>query len=313
MSFDLAFYTSAPEDLTPERLAEEIAAVLGPAATAEASPSGTPIWNCKSPETGVTFRLEYHTPATSSFAHAKDGSRFSGLTVNVNYVRPKFVGIEALASAGALAGRLGLLIPDPRTPPKSGEPISVVKTEPALMNLTIEQWMEGNRWAINNAHKLTSNRPPFLDPERSMYFWRFQRMRQQIQKSVGNKAIVPSSRVIRMASSGEVVLMSDWANGLPAVFPQVEVFLLFEAKSMDDPNAKVAWTPAKEVIDRLGPILGRFEHPACDLIGCKGVPPSGPMREAFDAIPRFPLAGAIEDIGLNFVDEPAAAETAPAA
>jgi hypothetical protein len=31
------------------------------------------------------------------------------------------------------------------------------------------------------------------------------------------------------------------------------------------------------------------------------------MREAFNAIPRYPVAGMIEDIGLNFIDEPEAA------
>jgi hypothetical protein len=198
-------------------------------------------------------------------------------------------------------------MPDARTPQKSGQPVSVVKTEPPTMNLMIERWMEGNRFAIASAAKLTGSRPPFLDPERSMYFWRFQRMRRQIQQSLGTKAIVPSSRIIRVASSGEVVLMTDWANGFPAVFPQAEVFLLIEAKSMNDPNAKAAWTPAHEVIDRLAPIMNRFEQPGCDLIACAGVPQSGPMRDAFNAIPRYPLAGALEDIGLNFIDEPEAA------
>lgn len=313
MSFDLAFYTTDPAGLSKERIAQEVAAVLGKAATPGTTPGGTPMWSYKSEETGVTFRLEYTDPAASNFAPGViaggGGAKFSGLAVNVNYVRPRFVGIESLASAGAVAGRLGLLMPDPRTPAKAGEPVSVVKTEPPTMNLMIERWMEGNRWAINNAQKLTGKRPPFLDPERSMYFWRFQRMRGGIQKAVGTSAIVPSSRVIRMMGSGEVVLMSDWANGFPAVFPQVEVFLLIEAKSMNDPSAKAAWTPAREVIDRMAPIMSRFEQPGCDLIACAGVPPTGPMRDAFNAIPRYPLANTIEDIGLNFIDEP---EPAPA-
>ena len=314
MSFDLHFY-SAPgaAPLTKEQVAEAMVQVLGAQATSGVSPAGAPMWQYAGADTDVRCRFDFHPDAADIHAGvdaAGAGAPFSGLSVNVNYVRPRFVGIESLAAAGALAGRLGLLMPDPRTPAKSGQPISVVKTEPQTMNPMIERWMEGNRWAIANAQKLTGTRPPFLDPQRSMYFWRFQRMRREIQKALGTKAIVPSSRIIRMTKSGDVVLMTDWANGFPAVFPQAEVFLLIEARSMNDPSAKAAWTPAHEVIDRLGPILGRFEHPGCDLIACAGVPQSGPMRDAFNAIPRYPLAGMIEDIGLNFIDEP---EAAPAA
>jgi len=311
MSFDLLFYTTQQSGPTQEQVGEAITGVLGAGATASRSPSGAAEWLCQSPQTGVAFRFRYTDPSKGDGRTAKTAEgaagRSSGLSVEVPYVRPRFVGIESLASAGAVAGRLGLLMPDPRIPFKDGETVSIVKTEPTAMNLTIENWMAGNRFAIAATQKLTGKRPPFLDPERSMYWWRFQRMRTGIQKAIGTKAIVPSSRIIRVASSGEVVLMTDWANGFPAVFPQSEVFLLIEAKSMNDPNAKAAWTPANEVIDRLGSILSRFEQPGCDLIACSGVPQSGPMREAFNAIPRYPLAGAIEDIGLNFIDEPEAA------
>lgn len=318
MSFDLHFYCAAgTQPPSREQVGEAIAQVLGAQATAAVSPGGTTTWQYTGADSGVTCRLDYHPGSTdipAGIDAAGGGAPFSGLSVNVNYVRPRFVGIESLASAGAVAGRLGLLMPDPRTPRRSGQPVGVVKTEPPTMNLMIERWMEGNRWAIANAQKLTGTRPPFLDPERSMYFWRFQRMRRQIQKSIGTQAIVPSSRIIRVTGSGEVVLMTDWANGFPAVFPQAEVFLLIEARSMNDPNAKAAWTPAHEVIDRLGPILSRFEQPGCDLIACRGVPPSGPMRDAFNAIPRYPIAGQIEDIGLNFIDEPeTASASVPAA
>ncbi len=317
MSFDLHFYCApGSQPPTREQVGQAISQILASQATAAQSPAGTPIWQYKGAETGVTCRFDFNPAAADIHAGidaSGGGAPFSGLSVNVNYIRPRFVGIESLAAAGAVAGRLGLLMPDPRIPPRSGQPVNVVKTEPPTMNLMIEQWMAGNRFAIASAQKLTGNRPPFLDPDRSMYFWRFQRMRSGIQKAVGNSAIVPSSRIIRVASSGEVVLMTDWANGFPAVFPQAEVFLLIEAKSMNDPNAKAAWTPAGEVIDRLGPILRRFEQPGCDLIACSGVPQSGPMREAFNAIPRYPLAGAIEDIGLNFIDDPEVAPTSASA
>ena len=311
MSFDLTFYTTQPSGPTSEQVGEAIAGVLGAGAVAGRSPGGTSEWVCQSPQTGVAFRFRYTDPAKGDGRKAmtKEGvaGRWSGLSVEVPYARPRFVGIESLASAGAVAGRLGLLMPDPRIPFQDGETVNILKTEPTVMNLTIENWMARNRFAIKATQKLTGKRPPFLDPERSMYWWRFQRMRAGIQKAVGAAAIVPSSRIIRMTNSGEVVLMTDWANGLPAVFPQSEVFLLIEAKSMNDPNAKAGWTPANEVIDRLGPILSRFEQPGCDLIACSGVPQSGPMRDAFNAIPRYPLAGSIEDIGLNFIDEPEAA------
>ena len=98
MSFDLAFYTTDPAGLSKERIAQEVAAVLGKAATPGTTPGGTPMWSYKSEETGVTFRLEYTDPAASNFAPGViaggGGAKFSGLAVNVNYVRPRFVGIE---------------------------------------------------------------------------------------------------------------------------------------------------------------------------------------------------------------------------
>ncbi len=316
MTFDLAFYAAAgATNPTREQVSAAFASVLANCTTPVSSPGGMSQWTYKSPQTGVSCRFSFVDPAASAVPDARVGTtesraRFSGLSVEVPFVRPRFVGIESLAAAGALAGHLGLLMPDPRTPQKAGEPVTVFPTAPQTMNLMIERWMEGNRRAITSAQKSTGTRPPYLDADRSMYWWRFQSMRQGIQQTIGRRAIVSSARVIRMVDSGAVVLMADWANGFPAIFPQAEVFLLIEAKSMNDPNAKAAWSPAREVIDRLGSIFSSFEQPGCDLISCAGVPPSGPVREAFNALPRYPVAGAIEDIGLAFVDEP---EQAPAA
>ncbi len=310
MSFDLFFYTApgAATRLTSAATGEAVAAVLGRDATPTQTASGTE-WACTGADTGVTFTLRHRDPATSELPAAivssdSAGAPFSGFSVEVAYVRPKFFGIEALASAGAIAGRLGLLMPDPLSPPKSGQPVNVVKTEPAAMNQIIEHWMAGNRFAIASTQKLTGKRPPYLESERSMHWWRFQRMRQSLQKAMGQNAIVSQARVIRVVSTGELVLMADWANGFPAVFPQVEVFLMIDAKSLDDPNAKVAWTPAGEVIDKLGAAFRRFEQPGCDLMACAGIPPNSPLRAAFDALPRYPVQGMIEDIGLAFIDEP---------
>lgn len=317
MSFDLAFYAADGATLTREQIGAVVEGVLGDQVKLGQSPGGVAEWAYTGAQTGVTFRLRHSDPAAAEHPRGVTAegaaARFSGLAVEVNYVRPRFVGMEALAASGAIASGLGLLMPDPTRPAKAGAPVAVVPTEKAAINLTIEQWMEGNRYAIRSVQKLTGKRPPYLEAERSMYYWRFQRMRESIQKAVGTGAIVPQTRIVRIAGLDELGIMGDWANGFPAVLPHAEVYLLIEARSMDDPQAKVAWTPAYEVFDRLGPILRRMDDRGLTLIMCAGVPESGPMRDAFNQIPRHPLAGQIAEVGLNFIDEPEGEQSATTA
>ena len=101
--------------------------------------------------------------------------------VSLNFMRPRFFGMEAMPLVGRLAKGLEWEIFDPQQD-------RLVEVEELL-----------DLWLAQNEQAIRSVKPdlPYLEPEKSLYWWRWMREREALQEQTGPSIFVPQIFLLR--------------------------------------------------------------------------------------------------------------------
>lgn len=155
-------------------------------------------------DTGVAFALQW----------AGSSGELDSIAFSMEFLRPRFFGLEAATELEALVGEFDLA---PRDSADGGE-LGTFATEDFL-----EGWDRGNRAVVADAdgEDLPSHSAP---AERLRDAWRWNRARQEYQTVLGEAIFVPSTRLL--ADGDEVFRACAWPETIPIALPDAADLVL---------------------------------------------------------------------------------------
>jgi hypothetical protein len=213
------------------------------------------------PDTGVTASIEALTTSLPA------GYRGLDLGLVLNDVRASWFGLETIPAFSAAVGSSGALVFDPQ----ADKP----RPEPPDTDELIGSWIRGNGAAVAAA-RASGEAPPWLDPDRSIGWWRYQRALPRLRRGFAADLYVPSVRLVRRSGSDRVERAMSWPDHVPTLLPPCDLIIMLRS----DPVAGFVITgvaSAPAVHEQLDGITGRVELDVPDpmelmVLGHDGTP-----------------------------------------
>jgi hypothetical protein len=183
---------------------------------------GTQFWY-KNDATGVYCSFDFDDGDEENLD--VNGFSSSGLSFNLNYIRPSFFAYEAMPLVESFCHHFNLLVEDVQE--------EVVHTGEA--GRLIDSWRSHNERAVRGLEGFTPDDEtdkielPYLPEERATEWWRYASIREGLQESVGDDIFVPS---IMILESPEKQLFSVivWPEGISQFFPRCDYVLVQRKK-----------------------------------------------------------------------------------
>ncbi len=232
------------------------------------------------------------------------GYEYLDLSVSINFLRPHLFALEVMPIVSGIASTLDLALYDPQA-----ERMYAPGTSSDVL---VESWIEHNDKVTRAlAREKEPIRKPYLCREKSLYWWKYTRAREDYQNSFMEDVFVPS---ILLMLDGEsrvrpTVIWAAEVDGfpwwpkripLPQVFPVCDYFMLVWGKSGTE-RLKKAIVPYSVVSASLTGIVEDLGGP---VEGLKVLWPSkqAAASKVFDSLPKREL-GALKQIESDgFVD-----------
>jgi len=181
------------------------------------------------PITGVYFSLDFDPqgPTTPEESPIPPGYYDSGLAFNLNFNRPSFFGREAMPYVEQLASQFGLFVVDNQA---DKGPVLLTQVESSML---VDSWLRHNEWAIRTLLEDPSFSNPLRMPESSsMYLWRYQSVRQGLQRACGEDVFAPNLVPMHLKDNRLVERGFTFTHGVPTIVPDAEwVFVVLQDKS----------------------------------------------------------------------------------
>jgi hypothetical protein len=240
---------------------DEARLIAGLLAAGWQAPAGAAGLAYANADTGVTASIEALTPALPA------GYRGLDLGLVLNYVRASWFGIETIPGFSAAVGSSGALVLDPQADRPTPQPPD--------SDRLISSWSRGNEAAVAAA-RASGQTPLWLDPDRSIGWWRYQRALPRLRRGFATDLYVPSVRLIRRPGSERVERAMSWPDDVPTLLPPCDLIIMLRS----DPVAGFVITgvaSAPVVHERLDGITERVELDVPDpmellLLGHDGTP-----------------------------------------
>jgi hypothetical protein len=173
--------------------------------------------------TGVYFSLEYSEPGERSELDIPADVFDTGLTFNLNYIRPSFFALEAMPIAEALARQFDLVMFDPQGEPSIGGFSSEV---------LVESWSKSNRWAVG---AMASEDPTglfYLPPSTSAEFWTYMCDYSRFSKELESQDVfVPQQLLFSVKNSQQASTAIVWTEGIHLIIPRTDWIIVMFPKS----------------------------------------------------------------------------------
>jgi hypothetical protein len=210
--------------------------------------NGVQLWY-QNDETGVYCDFSYSPPN----ANELEGCGSSGLSFNLNYVRPSFFAYETMPLVEAFCKRFDLMVEDPQEE-MSG---------PADASRLIASWRSQNAQAMGAMVQLAKEEGMelhYLPEQRATEWWRYMRVRQEIEEAVTEDIFVPSVMIL-LNPANQLFTAMVWPHGIPQFFPRCDyVYVEREKKRMFRTKEEAGLVPYQSVLETLEPLLDDYEH-----------------------------------------------------
>ncbi|NNF05349.1 MAG: hypothetical protein HKN21_01180 [Candidatus Eisenbacteria bacterium] len=160
-------------------------------------------------DTGVYFIFDYSEPEEESQ---------SGLSLNLNYFRPHFFGMEAEPEVHNVVRHFKFQIDDPQN---EGMGQGNYSSEGFLRG-----WNAGNAFAYQAMLRQEGSRGDvaFMSKKELQACWEWNFNKARVQSDLGDSIFVP--RHFYMRVNGQVKSAAVWPDVIPALLPHVDVFLV---------------------------------------------------------------------------------------
>ena len=198
-------------------------------------------------ETGVycsfSYDLEDADPEISQCAA-------TGLSFNINYLRPSFFAYECMPLVEAFCKQFSLNVEDPQEE-TLGE---------ASASTLITSWRKHNHWAVN-ATTRASNDPldlRYFPEDRATYWWSYMRQRLSLENSATEDIFVPKIMLLATRDN-QIVTMIVWPDGIPQLFPACDfVFIERTRTGLFGEKKEKGAVPYSEVVQTIEPLLENY-------------------------------------------------------
>jgi hypothetical protein len=174
----------------------------------------------RNPATGVRAGFEVEDPADLD-GRLPAGSKAVGLGFRLPWLRPSFFAREALPVLVELAERFGLVV--------AADEADGGNLEPRLASSQglVEVWQAGNRAAVRR----DQSRLPYMSPERSDRWWRYQLHKAELHRRLGEDVFVPTLvAVAEGRRTDDLRLHITWTDAVPLVLPECDLVTLLDGK-----------------------------------------------------------------------------------
>ena len=181
-----------------------------------------------------------------------EGCGSSGLTFNLNYLRPSFFAYETMPLVEAFCKRFDLVVEDSQEE----------TVEPADAERLIVSWRSHNARAVRvmiqtaDEHEIEMH---YLPEHRATEWWRYTSVQQRIEDAVTEDIFVPSVMVLRGPTKKLFTLLL-WPNGIAQFFPPCDyVYVQREKKRLFKTKDERGLVPYRSVLETIEPLLDEYE------------------------------------------------------
>ena len=210
-------------------------------------------------EGGVQFW--YHNEATGVYcdfsyspldANELEGCGSSGLSFNLNYVRPSFFAYETMPLVEAFCKRFNLMVEDSQE-----ETIG-----PADASHLIASWRSHNAKAMGTMTEVAKEEDMelhYLPEQSATEWWRYMSVRQGIEDALTEDIFVPSLMIL-MGPAKQLFTLLLWPKGIAQFFPPCNyVYVQREKKRMLGTKEETGLVPYESVLETMEPLLDDYE------------------------------------------------------
>jgi hypothetical protein len=233
-------------------------------------------------DTRAYFTIEQSSTDDTNELDTPTGMSATGLSFNVNYVRPTFFALEAMPVAESLAREFDLTMLDPQ-----GEGTGAFSAD----QLTVS-WSKSNRWAISAVAERDPASLFYLSPDRATGFWRYMSNYPALTKELESDGVfVPRQSLIAQKNSQRAGTALVWTQGIQLVIPQTDWIFVVYPKSFWRREDKILCFSSETVLAPMEQYLREYDRRR----GLRILPPEN--RDKADKILKnLPGGLAAEDV-----------------
>jgi hypothetical protein len=248
VSYDLLFYRLKKNAITEADIRKYLQTRIA------AAPGGSDQWTYENEDTGVYCSFEYDNPADQE---AYEGFEPTGFLFNINYMRPRFFGLETFPLVEALVNELDLYILNPQIDTE-------MPARPAKGSV-FENWNKSNlRISAENFEPLDCT---YISPEISDRAWRYNFNKRRLQEQLGNNYFVPRLSFMRINEDLEAVTVAVWTEHIPIVIPPADYFVLADQHiNLFQANWKRRLITRETFMTHFSSYLEDFDFEGCHII-----------------------------------------------
>jgi len=166
--------------------------------------------------TGVYFSLDFEAeaPEDPEDARVPPGACDTGLSFNLNFIRPSFFAFEAMPIVAELARRFGLSVFDPQADNAKSLQQSV-----DAKNL-VDSWSASNQWAVHAfVEQPGASVVRYMPPAKSLYLWKYAREKKRLEEGCGEDVFVPTLSPVCRQGTTDVDTAVICTEGIPMIMP----------------------------------------------------------------------------------------------
>lgn len=182
-----------------------------------------------------------------------EGCGASGLSFNLNYIRPSFFAYETMPFVEAFCKHFDLTVEDIQEETKS----------PADASQLIASWRSHNAKALGamvQAAKEEGMELHYLPEQRATEWWRYMSVRQAIEDGITEDIFVPSLMIL-LNPANQLFTVMVWPNAIPQFFPPCDyVYVQREKKRIFGTKEEAGLVSYRSVIDTIEPLLDNYEY-----------------------------------------------------
>jgi hypothetical protein len=210
-----------------------------------------------------------------------EGCSSSGLSFNLNYMRPSFFAYETMPLVEAFCGRFNLIVEDPQA-----ETVRL-----AEVSRLIESWRAHNSSAVGALGKEKDIHLHYLPEPQATAWWRYMSIRQGIKDAMTEDIFVPSLMIL-LSPNRRLFTMTVWPKGISQFFPGCDyICLQREKKRFFGIKEESGLVPYESVMAMVGPLCDDYEFEGLHIkyLNARRAPEAGKLLQGL-ALPPVELS-----------------------
>ena len=200
--------------------------------------------------TGVYFSLDYSEPGESELDIPANVFN-TGLSFNLNYMRPSFFAAEAMPIVEALGRKFDLMMFDPQAEPSLG----VFSSEEL-----IKSWSKSNRSAVGVMASESPTALFYLPLSVSDEFWRYMSDYTRLTKELESPDVfVPQQFLFSVNNSQQASTAIVWTLGILLIIPRTDRIIVVFPKTFWRKESETVCFKSEAVLDPMIEYLRDFD------------------------------------------------------